>query len=115
MPWGIGGGGTSGGTAAFVNGGDNRAVLIVIWGGALGFNLDGIEGFLGAIPCGSAEWGNGYDFAVTSDGRRPGCEDERLRAIPRLAIVLAGSDAGPPSSGDDEPLREEDVEGLILL
>ena len=41
------------------------------------------------MPGGIADCGEGYDFAVTNDGRLPGCDEERLRPIPRLAMVLA--------------------------
>lgn len=43
--------------AGLVNGGESRAVLIVICGGAFGFNLEGIETFRGCIippPVGAA-------------------------------------------------------------
>ena len=73
----------------------------------MGFSLEGIDTFRGAkLPGGIADCGEGYDFAVTNPGR-PGCEEERVRFVlmPKLAMVLAGSDAGPVSSGDEEPLR----------
>ena len=53
--------------------GDSIAVFTVICGGAEGFSREGIETFRGAgePPCALGK-GEGYELAVTIDGRRPG-------------------------------------------
>ena len=49
---------------------------------------EGIEGLRGpGEPPGVAE---GYEFALTMEGRLPGCDTARFRPIPRLLTVLEG-------------------------
>ena len=85
-------------------------MLIVICGGALGLSLEGTETFRGA-----AVIGTGYEFAVAKDGRRPGCENARLRpVVPELAMTLAGSEDCVARSGDAEPFNGDGEVALFL-
>lgn len=80
--YGIGGGGTSGGevTDDTESGGERMAVFTVICGAVDGFSRDVFR-----CPENAEGGGAGYEFAVTSGGRPPGCDDARIRPfIPRL-------------------------------
>lgn len=117
LPCGTGGGGTRGATGVFPRGGDSSAVLIVICGGALGFNLEGIDTFRGWPP-GNAVCGGGYVFTEANDGRG-GCEAARLRpGIPpgMLAIELPANDDATDETSDcsDDALFDEVTEVFTL-
>lgn len=94
LPWGIGGGGTSGAMDAVPNGGDINAVLIDICGGAFGLRREGTDAFLGtgALLGMAVAPGGKYELLAPIDGLRPGCDDALLRELmPRLDTVLAGN------------------------
>lgn len=114
LPYGIGGGGTNGATTLLVRGGERMSVLIKIEGTALGFSFEGTETFLGA-----AVMGTGYELFVTTDGRRPGCEVDRLRpvvaAAPRLAIVFTGKAACCDRSSEVCAFNGDDGEVVLIL
>lgn len=112
LPCGTGGGGTRGATSAFESGGDRSAVLIVICGGAFGFNLDGMDTFRGWPP-GNAECGAGYDFAVASNGRG-GCDEARLRPERLTTLLLGNDDATDDISDSDDVLIDEVTDVLVL-
>ena len=53
---------------------------------------------------------------MISEGRRPGCDDERLRPFKlNPAIVPDGREDGDEVSGDVDPLYEDGAEVLIRL
>lgn len=79
----------------------------MICGGEEGFRREGIETFRGAgePPC-----KEGYEYAVTMDGRLPGWDDALFRPRPRLLTVLAGiADATLPIFGAEAADRVESV------